>query len=137
VSTALTTTALTILRGANVAVLSTLLSDGAPQTTAVWVHVEDGRPIIATTKDTLKYRNLVADPRMALTVFLSKDPYVELNIRGRIMTFVDDDRHEILNLLSEKYYGIVPYPYLSDDQEWVKMVIDVERLRSNKELPDA
>jgi hypothetical protein len=85
----------------------------------------------------LKYRNVVADPRIALTVFLREDPYVELNIRGRIMTFVDDDRYEILNLLSEKYYGIVPYPYLSDDQEWVKMVIDVERLRSNKELPDA
>ncbi len=40
-------------------------------------------------------------------------------------------------MLSEKYYGVTPYPYLSDKQEWVKMVVGVDRIRSNKELPDA
>ena len=132
----LSPTALRILRGANVAVLSTLLSDGAPQTTAVWVHEESGRPIVATTKNTLKYSNLLVDPRIALTVFLREDPYVELNLRGRIVQFVDDDQYETIDMLSEKYYGVRPYPYLTAQQEWVKMVVDVDRQRTNKELPD-
>ena len=132
----LSPTALHILRGANVAVLSTLLTDGAPQSTAVWVHEEAGRPIIATTKDTLKYRNLQADPRISLTVFVREDPYVELNLRGRIRQFIDDDQFETIDMLSEKYYGVRPYPYLTANQEWVKLVVDVDRLRTNKELPD-
>jgi PPOX class probable F420-dependent enzyme len=132
----LSPTARRILRGANVAVLSTLLGDGAPQSTAVWVHEVNGLPIIATTKDTLKYRNLRADPRMALTVFLREDPYVELNLRGRITQFVDDTHNETIDMLSEKYYGVRPYPYLTEKQEWVKMVVDVDRQRTNKELPD-
>lgn len=132
----LTPTARRILRGANVAVLSTILGDGAPQTTAVWVHEEEGHPIIATTKNTLKYRNLLAEPRMALTVFLREDPYVELNLRGRIKHFFDDDEYETIDMLSEKYYGVRPYPYLTEQQEWVKMVVTVERQRTNKELPD-
>jgi len=132
----LSPTALRILRGANVAVLSTLLSDGGPQSTAVWVHEEAGHPIVATTKDTLKYRNLQVDPRISLTVFLREDPYVELNLRGRISQFVDDVEYETIDMLSEKYYGVRPYPYLTAEQEWVKMVVDVDRLRTNKELPD-
>ncbi len=132
----LTATARSILSGPNVAVLASLLPDGSPQTTAVWVHLEGDRPIIATTKDTLKYRNLVRDSRVALTVFLRDDPYVELNLRGRITSIEDDGGYATLNMLSEKYYGVTPYPYLSDKQEWVKMVVGVDRIRSNKELPD-
>jgi len=133
----LTATARSILSGPNVAVLASLLPDGSPQTTAVWIHLEGDRPIIATTKDTLKYRNLMRDSRVAFTVFLRDDPYVELNLRGRITSIEDDGEYATLNMLSEKYYGVTPYPYLSDEQEWVKMVVGVDRIRSNKELPDA
>jgi PPOX class probable F420-dependent enzyme len=133
----LTATARSILSGPNVAVLASLLPDGSPQTTAVWIHLEGDQPIIATTKDTLKYRNLMRDSRVAVTVFLRDDPYIELNLRGRITSIEDDGEYATLNLLSMKYYGVVPYPYLSDEQEWVKMVVGVDRIRSNKELPDA
>jgi PPOX class probable F420-dependent enzyme len=135
-SVPLSPTALAIVRGPNVAVLATVLPDGSPQTTAVWVHEQDGALILATTKDTLKYRNLLRESRLALTVFLRDDPYVELNVRGRVTSIEDDDEYETLNMFSEKYYGVRPYPYLSDDQEWVKVVIETTRVRSNKELPN-
>lgn len=135
-SVPLSPTALAIVRGPNVAVLATVLPDGSPQTTAVWVHEQDGALILATTKDTLKYRNLLRESRLALTVFLRDDPYVELNVRGRVTSIEDDDEYETLNMFSEKYYGVRPYPYLTDDQEWVKVVIETTRVRSNKELPN-
>ena len=135
-SVSLSPTALAIVRGPNVAVLATVLPDGSPQTTAVWVHEQDGALILATTKDTLKYRNLLRESRLALTVFLRDDPYVELNVRGRVTSIEDDDEYETLNMFSEKYYGVRPYPYLTDDQEWVKVVIETTRVRSNKELPN-
>jgi PPOX class probable F420-dependent enzyme len=134
--TDLSSTARRILTGANVAVLATLMPDGSPHTTATWVHVEEVQPILVTTKDTLKYRNLQRDPRVALTVFLRDDPYVELNLRGRINSIEDDEGYVTLSMMSEKYYGVSEYPYLTSQQEWVKMLIDIERIRSNKEIPD-
>jgi len=133
----LSKTACTLLEGPNVAVVATVMPDGSPQTTAGWVHTDAGRPIIATTKDTLKYRNIVRDPRVGITVFLSTDPYIEVNLRGRVTSIEDDSDHDTINMLSEKYYGLKQYPYLSAEQEWVKLVIEVDRVRSNKELPDA
>ena len=136
VTAPLSSTARRILSGANVGVLATLRPDGSPQTTAAWGHVEDSRPILVTTKKTLKFRNITNDSRVALTVFLRDDPYVELNVRGRIDSMEDDRDYAALSMMSKKYYGVSEYPYLTRQQEWVKLIVDVERIRSNKELPD-
>ncbi len=57
-----------VLEGRNFAHLATLLPDGSPHSVAVWVGVEDGRPVFFTQPTSRKARNLEADPRVALSV---------------------------------------------------------------------
>lgn len=128
-------TARTLLSRANIGVMATLMPDGSPQTTAVWVDVSDEHVLVATTTNTLKYANLARDPRVALTVVDRTDPYLEVNIRGRVIAVHEQEGEAYIDRLSQKYYGVTPYPYHKAGDVWVMVVIEVLRSRTNKEVP--
>ena len=52
----------------NIAHLATLMSDGSPQSVPVWIGREDDRVLICTGEGSLKARNTLRDPRVALWV---------------------------------------------------------------------
>ena len=79
----LSETARQLLDGPNVAVLATLMPDGCPQTTAVWVR-RAGQDLVFATTPTVKLSNIRRDPRVSVTVCDRDDPYNELNLRGRV-----------------------------------------------------
>ena len=52
-----------LLSRPNFAHLSTLMPDGSPNTTPVWIGVQDHRILIGSGESSLKVRNLRRDPR--------------------------------------------------------------------------
>src|SRR5262247_3097607 len=66
---------------------STTMPDGSPQTTPVWVDVEpDGSHIlINTVAGHLKANNINRDPRVAITVIDSQNPWRSVVIRGTVV----------------------------------------------------
>ncbi len=120
-----------LLTGANFGVIATLGIDGSPQTTAIWVDCDGENLLVATTTDTVKYRNLVRDPRVAVTVIDRDNPYLEVNLKGRVVD-VRADGVETIDRLSGRYYGLEPYPYHKAGETWVTVVIDVEKVRINQ-----
>lgn len=124
----LTDTARDLLTAANVGVLSTVMPDGSPQSSAVWVDTEHDRILVATTTRTLKYRNVVRDPRVALTVTGRDDPYRELSVRGHVVA-IRADGGALIDHLSQRYYGLRPYPYRAPGEEWVALIIEAVRVR--------
>jgi PPOX class probable F420-dependent enzyme len=71
-----------LLDGPNFAHLATLMPDGSPQSVPVWVGREGDRIIICTGETSLKAKNTRRDPRVALSIVDSDDPYREAQIRG-------------------------------------------------------
>src|SRR5438105_8696486 len=69
----------------NFAHLATLLPDGAPQSTPVWIGREGERLVICTSDGSLKGRNTQRDPRVALSIVDFDSPYEEVQIRGRVV----------------------------------------------------
>ncbi|HZU12335.1 MAG TPA: TIGR03618 family F420-dependent PPOX class oxidoreductase [Chloroflexota bacterium] len=112
----------TLLAGPNYGVLSTLMADGSPHAATVWVGVEGDHALVATTRQSQKYRNVVRDPRVALTVSEAGDPLHELCLRGRVVT-IREDQGRLIDHLSEQYYGVTPYPDHEEGTEWVALVI--------------
>jgi len=49
----------------NILFVATVNSDGSPQVTPVWTHVEDGYVTFNTAKGRVKERNMRRDPRIA------------------------------------------------------------------------
>ena len=81
--------------------LSTLMPDGSPQASAVWVDTDGGAIVINSAEGRLKDRNIRRDPRVAVSVTDPENPYRSLMIRGRVAKITNDgaDQHIDLTLL--------------------------------------
>ena len=58
----------------NILFVATVNSDGSPQVTPVWTHVEDGRVTFNTAKGRVKERNMRRDPRIGLSDHRARQP---------------------------------------------------------------
>ena len=63
-----------LLDGRNYAVLATVNADGSPQTSAMWVGRDGDDLLFSTVQGRLKYRNMLRDPRVSVTVHEAADP---------------------------------------------------------------
>lgn len=89
----------------NFAHLATLMPDGSPQVTPVWVDYDDGFILVNTTEERIKYRNVKRDPRIALSIIDSDDPYTMLAMRGKVVQTAAKGADEHIEKLSMKYIG--------------------------------
>ena len=91
------------------AILSTVMRDGSPQATPVWVDVEpDGSHILINTAEgRIKTNNIDRDPRVAVTVVDSQNTQRTVVVRGTIVEKRGPDQGAIehISLLAKKYTG--------------------------------
>ena len=117
-----------LIRGANFAHLSTLMPDGSPQAAPVWIDLEGDRILIATGEASLKAKNTRRDGRVALSVVSFDNPYVEAQIRGRVVERWKDADFKIMDRISRKYTR-KEFPMRQNPEQRVVLVIEVERAR--------
>jgi PPOX class probable F420-dependent enzyme len=96
-----------LLDGRNYAVLATVNADGSPQTSAMWVGRDGNDLLFSTVQGRLKYRNMVRDPRVSVTVHEAANPYNYVELRGRASITPDPGR-TLDKQLSWKYDGKDP-----------------------------
>jgi len=114
----------------NFAHLATLMPDGSPNATPVWVGREGDRLVICTSDKSLKGRNTKRDPRVAVSIIDFKNPYEEVQIRGRVVERRDDPDLKTMDPISHKYTG-KPFP-LRDYEGRVALIIEVEKAKYTK-----
>ena len=114
----------------NFAHLATLMPDGSPQSVPVWVGREGDRILICTGEGSLKAKNTRRDPRVALSIVDLRDPYMEAQLRGRVVERRPDPSLQFMDPISHKYTG-EPFPFRSPEGR-VALVIDVEKARYAK-----
>jgi PPOX class probable F420-dependent enzyme len=113
-----------VLDGTSIAHLASVLPDGSPHTTPVYVGAHDDRIVFFTGPSMRKARNLRRDPRMALSIAPLDNPFQPVVIRGRVVEWIEGNAAwEIIDQLARKYTG-APYPR---GQERVVAVIEPER----------
>ena len=102
---ALTKQQVRILNARHFATVATVMPDGSPEATVVWIETDGKYIYFNTAFPRLKARNLERDPRVAITVFDPQHPYDEvLAIRGRAeLIFEGADEH--IDKLSSVYEG--------------------------------
>jgi PPOX class probable F420-dependent enzyme len=87
-----------------VGVVTTIAPDGSPQSTVVWVDVDDDGVSINTAYGRVKPRNLARDPRLSLVVVDPADAYRWVKVSGTA-TLVDEGADGQIDRLSKKYTG--------------------------------
>jgi PPOX class probable F420-dependent enzyme len=96
--------AIELLDGRNYAVLATVNPDGSPHTSAMWVGRDGNDVVMSTVAGRRKYRNMVRDPRISVTVIDATDGENYVELRGQV-TLAPDTGLVVDNRLSWKYDG--------------------------------
>ncbi len=119
-----------LIDGPNFAHLATIMADGSPQSAPVWVSREAERILIGTSEGSLKGRNTRRDPRVALSIVDFRDPYVEAQLRGRVVERRPDTGFEVKDITARKYTG-KDFPWRNPEGQ-VTLVIEVDRAKFAK-----
>lgn len=88
-----------------VAALTTIGSDGYPQTSAVWCDFDGEFVRINTMRGFAKERNMRLRPRVTLLCFDPHEPLRYLEIRGTVAEMTEEGAMEHLDALASKYAG--------------------------------
>jgi PPOX class probable F420-dependent enzyme len=94
-----------LLRDRSFAHVTTLNEDGSPQSSPVWVDIDDGHVLVNTTEGRAKARNVRRDPRVSLSIAHPSDPYRALMIAGRAVEITNEGAKEHIDFLANKYTG--------------------------------
>ena len=129
-ATALSAEIKRLLDGPNFAHLGTLMPDGSPQSAPVWVTREADRILVTTGESSLKARNTRRDPRVALSITDTADPYSEAQLRGRVVEWRPDRDFVAADAAARKYTG-QPFPWRNPEGR-VALVIEVDKARYTK-----
>jgi PPOX class probable F420-dependent enzyme len=107
--------------------LGTLMPDGAPQVTPVWVDLDGDLVVINTAKGRQKDKNMRRDPRVSLAVVDPDNPYRYLEIRGKVAEIVEQGADAHIDKMAKKYLGADKYPYRQSSEVRVIYKIRPER----------
>lgn len=91
--------------------LATLMPDGQPQVSPVWIDFDGRHVVFNTARDRQKDRNLRRDPRVSLSILDPENPYRYLEIRGRVAEVTEDGADGHIDRLAKKYLDLDTYPY--------------------------
>ena len=109
--------------------VATVNPDGSPQVTPVWTDVSNGNIRFNTAVGRAKERNLRRDPRVGLSIYETGNPWNKVDIRGRVVDFVEgDDADANIDDLAEKYINQRPYPWRNPEEKRVIVVVEPERV---------
>ncbi len=122
----LSPTQVEFLRHRQFAHVATVNADGSPQVTALWVDTDGEAVLVNTAKGRVKHRNLVRDPRIAISIVDFENPYSSLTVTGRAQ-LIDEGALEHIRSLQEKYHGNRDFP-LQPGEERVIIRVAPERI---------
>ncbi|MCX7617928.1 PPOX class F420-dependent oxidoreductase [Tepidiforma sp.] len=111
--------------------LATLMPDGSPQVTPVWVDIEGDTIIFNTAEGRVKTRNLDRDGRVAISVADQQNPYRYIQVRGRVVSRTRDGADAHIDKLAKKYLGQDRYPFRQPGEQRVIYRIQPEHVQVN------
>ena len=104
--------------------LATLMPDGSPQVTPVWVDYDGAHLIVNSARGRQKDRNVRRDARVAVEIQDPEDPYRYLLVRGRVVKITEEGADAGIDKLAFKYLGQEKYPYRRPGE--VRIIYQIE-----------
>ncbi|HEX6291016.1 MAG TPA: PPOX class F420-dependent oxidoreductase [Herpetosiphonaceae bacterium] len=107
-----------LLQEPQLAQFATVMTDGSPQITPVWVDVEpDGSHILINTAEgRLKTKNTSRNPKVAVSVVDSQNPWRYAVVRGTVVEQRHEGADEHIDRMAQKYLGKESYPFRRADE---------------------
>jgi PPOX class probable F420-dependent enzyme len=117
-----------LLEGKNFANIATVMPDGSPQVTPVWVDFDGTHILVNTADGRQKPRNLRRDPRVAVSVYNQENPYSYVQVRGRVVDITVNGADAHIDKMAKKYMGQDTYPFRTPTEQRLILKIAPERV---------
>ena len=110
--------------------LATLMEDGTPQVTPVWVDFDGKHVRVNSALGRVKDKNVRRNPNVAITLQDPDNPYRYVAVRGRVEEITQDGADAHIDSLAKKYLGQDKYPFRQPGEVRVIYKIRPERVSS-------
>jgi PPOX class probable F420-dependent enzyme len=113
--------------------LTTMMPDGTPQSSIVWVDYDGESILINTTLERQKGRNMAANPKVAVLVIDPQDTSRWIEVRGQVkeMTLDGAEAHAdrlTLRYTGQQYFYRDIYPPEQKEKE-TRVMVKIELLK--------
>jgi len=109
--------------------LATMMPDGTPQVTPVWVDYDGTHVIVNSARGRQKDKNLRRNPKVSLSIQDPDNPYRYLEVRGHVTEITEDGADEHIDKMAKKYMGVDRYPGHRPDE--VRVIYKIEPQRTS------
>jgi len=124
-----------LFKDKNLVFIATIMKDGSPQLSPVWADYEDGYIFVNTAEGRLKHKNVLRDPRIAISVTSQNNPLDMTTVRGQVVEIISDYNYVHINKLTKKYMGIENYPFRQEGEKRIVLKIKPEKVFVLPDLP--
>ncbi|HZN43178.1 MAG TPA: PPOX class F420-dependent oxidoreductase [Actinomycetota bacterium] len=108
-----------IIDAPNFASVATLMPDGSPQVSTIWIDRDGDDILFNTAEGRVKAENLRRDGRVAISVFDQGDHDEQVIVRGRVVDLTTEGADAHIDFLAEKYLGAETYPFRDPSEQRV------------------
>ena len=105
---------------------TTVMPDGGPQTTPVWVDHKNGQVWVNSALGRQKDKNVRRDPRVAVAVIDPDNPYRYVEVRGKVVEITEQGADAHIDQMAKKYLGQDKYPFRQPGERRVLYKIVIE-----------
>ena len=106
--------------------LATIMPDGSPHVSPVWLDYDGRFILVNSTKGNQKDHNMRRDGHVAIEVQDPDNPYRYMLVRGLVIEICEEGAMDQIDRLSMKYHGV---PYQGKDPNRVRVIYKVEPLK--------
>lgn len=108
--------------------LATLMPDGRPQVTPVWVDLDGSHIRINSAKGRVKDKNMKHNKQVALSITDPDNPYRHIDVQGEVVEITEQGADAHINALAKKYLGKDQYPFRQPGEVRVTYKIRPDRV---------
>ncbi len=109
--------------------LGTLMPDGSPHVSVVWIGRDGDKVLFSTAEGRVKPRNLALDPRVALSFTPPDMPFKNIVLRGHVVKAATDGTW-LIDDLARKYMGHESYRFGAPGEVRVNYEIEITSVSS-------
>ena len=110
--------------------LATVMPDGTPQVTPVWVDFDGTHLIVNSARGRRKDKNMSQNSSVALSIMDPDNPYRYLEVRGRVAEITEAGADQHIDTMAKKYMGVDKYPYRQPGE--VRVMYKIEPMRTSQ-----
>ena len=120
---------LALLNGRNFASLATMMPNGYPQVTPIWIDYDENHDLLVNTAlGRSKEKNTIINDRIGLSIFSMANPYETASIIGNVVEKTTEGADNHFNKLSKKYLNLDKYPISKPEERRVILKIRPKKI---------